>query len=325
VTLEVRPLPPNPPPGFESVNVGSLSLQLAPSEPAVPAGEPLALRLTARGSGNIRAWSLPSLPPIAGTRRFEPTSSEQLAPASGRIAGSRTLETLVVPERAGELVVPPLSLPWFDVKAGRYQVARTAELRIPVSAGRGLPALAAGAGVGTLVAELRPIRSGEALARSAAPPWRRPLFILLVLLPPAGLAALLASDRLRERARLGAPARRVRGAVRAARRRLSAAGRRLTAGDSAGFVAEIERTLTGYAADKLGFPVTGLTRDLLASSLTASGAHPPAVRSLLATLEACDAARFGGSPPGAPLLATATETMALLEEADWAPGAGVRT
>lgn len=323
VALEVRPLPPNPPSGFESVNVGSLALQLAPSEPELPAGEPLALRLTARGSGNVRAWSLPPLPPIAGTRRFEPTSSEQLAPAGGRVAGSRTVETLVVPDRAGELVIPPVSLPWFDVKSGRYQVARTAELRVPVSAGRGLPAPAAGADA--LAAGLRPIRSGDALERKAAPPWRRPSFLLLVFLPPAGFAFLLASDRLRERRRAGAAARRVRGAVRAARRRLSTAERRLRAGDLPGFVAELERTLTGFAADKLGRPVTGLTRDLLAASLTASGAHPPAVRALLGTLEACDAARFGGSAPGAPLLAAAVETMAMLEEADWTPGPGGRT
>ena len=133
----------------------------------------------------------------------------------------------------------------------------------------------------------------------------------------AGFGALLTSDRLRDRAQADAPARRVRGAVRVARRKLASAERRLRAGDGAGFVAELERALTGYAADKLGRPVTGLTRGELATALATGGAHPPAVRALLGVLDGCDAARFGGAAPGAPLLDRAVEAMALLEEGDW--------
>ena len=322
VELDVRPLPAGAPAGFESVNVGGLALELTPSEHTLPAGEPLALRLTARGEGNVRAWSLPPLPPIAGTRRFEPTSSEQLAPSRGRVAGSRTVETLLVPERAGDLFIPPISLPWFDVKSGRYQIARTAALRVPITAGAGGAASAPGAAA--LTAELRPIRSGDPLARSGAPPWRGPLFALLLLVPPGGFAVLLASERLRERARRDAPARRVRGAVRAARRRLSSAERRLTAGDAPGFAGEVEQALRGYAADKLGRPVNGLTRDALAAALADAGAHAPAVRALLETLDACDAARYGGAGPEAPLLAAAADAIVHLEEADWTAGEEAR-
>lgn len=316
VELDVRPLPPGAPPGFESVNVGALALEVAPSEKAIPAGEPLAIRVTARGEGNVRAWSLPRLPPVAGSRRFDPTSSEQLRPANGRVAGSRTLETLLVAERPGELVIPAVEWPWFDVKAGCYQVARSPELRIPVT-GEGvvLPSSPAAA----LTAALRPIRSGERLGKAGEPPWRRPLFALLLLVPPGGLSWLLLSDRLRERSRRDAPARRRRGAVRAARRRLAAAERRLRAGDAAGFATEAERALMGYAGDKLGRPVGGLTRDALAAALGDAGAHPPALRALLAALDECDAARFGGAAPGTPQLDRAAEAMALLEEGDWRP------
>jgi hypothetical protein len=322
VELDVRPLPPGPPNGFESVDVGAgLTLELTPSERTIPANEPLGLRVTVRGEGNVRAWSLPALPPVAGTRRYDPTSSEALKRDGGRVAGSRTVETLVVAERPGELVIPSLAWPWFDVRSGRYQIARSAELRIPVTGPEG-PSASATAGAAL---ELRPIRSGDALHPRAPPPWRRPLFALLLLLPPGGFAGLLATERLRERARLDAPARRVRGALAAARRRLAAAERRLRAGDAAGFVGELERALTGYAADKLGRPVAGLTREALASALAEGGAHAPALRALLGTLDACDAARFGGAAPGERLLEAAAEAMALLEEADWGTGAGDRT
>jgi len=88
----------------------------------------------------------------------------------------------------------------------------------------------------------------------------------------------------------------------------------LRAGDGAGFVAEVERSLTGYAGDKLGRPVAGLTRGELSAALTAAGASPPAVGALVAALDGCDAARFGGAAPGEPLLTEAAEAMAQLEE-----------
>lgn len=316
VELDVQPLPAGAPAGFESVNVGSLALEVAPSERSIPAGEPLAVRVTARGEGNVRAWGLPPLPPIAGTRRYEPTTSDALKPSRGRIAGSRTVETLLVPDRPGELVIPPLAWPWFDAKAGRYQVARTPELRVTVTPRAGMPAAPAGAAL----AELRPIRAGEPLRKAGPPPWRRAPFAALLLLPPLAFAGLALSERLRERARIDAPARRVRGAVRASRRRLAAAERRLRGGDAAGFVAEVERALAGYAADKLGRPVTGLTRDALAQALTGAGAHPPAVRALLSALDGCDAARYGGAAAAEPLLDAAAGALAILEDGDWKRG-----
>jgi hypothetical protein len=314
VELDVRPLPPGAPRGFQSVNVGTLSLTIAPTERSIPAGEPLALRITARGEGNVRAWSLPSLPPIAGTRRHDPTPSEQLEPARRGLAGSRTVEILLIPEHPGELVIPPLEWPSFDPKSGRYELARTAELRIPVTEGAGLPAPTAAAWTG-----LRPIRSEGALQRAGEPPWRNPLFFFLLLLPPAGFAGRLLSERMRERAQLDAPGRRARGAVRVARSRLAAAERRLHRGDARGCVAELERALTGYLSDKLGRPIFGLTRAALGAALAEAGAHPPAVRALIGALDGCDAARFGGGAPAEPLLVAATEAVAALDDADWLP------
>jgi hypothetical protein len=319
VELDVRPLPAGAPAGFDAVNVGSLALSVAAGDRSVPAGEPIAVRLTARGEGNVRAWSLPALPPVAGTRRYDPATSEKLEPVAGRIAGSRTVETLLVPERPGELVVPPLELATFDPKAGRYQLVRTAELRIPVGSGAAIaPSSRA------IAAELRPIRAAGGLRRAGPPPWEGVGFGLLLLLPPSAVAALAAGGRLRDRARLDAPARRVRGARRAARRRLADADRRLRAGDGPGFLAELERALLGYVADKLGRSVLGLTRPQLGALLAGAGVPPGAAKALAGTLDALDAARFGGGGADAALLDSAAAAMAALEEADWSSGDGRR-
>jgi hypothetical protein len=78
----------------------------------------------------------------------------------------------------------------------------------------------------------------------------------------------------------------------------------------------VARALGGYAADRLGTSVAGLTSEKLADALAEAGAGPAA--GLLArALEACDAGRFGGPARMLALQARAEEALARLEEAEW--------
>ncbi|HYG66140.1 MAG TPA: BatD family protein, partial [Anaeromyxobacteraceae bacterium] len=129
IEIAVKPLPAGAPAGFRSVNVGTFSLSLETDRATVPAGEPVTVRLVASGSGNLRALALPALPAIAGAKAFDPVAKERVAPGASGLQGERVLETVLVPERTGDLVIPALEWPYFDPRTGRYEVARTAERR----------------------------------------------------------------------------------------------------------------------------------------------------------------------------------------------------
>jgi hypothetical protein len=321
VVVQVRPLPAGAPPGFESVNVGKLSIGATASDGQVAVGQPVTVRITATGDGNVRALALPRLPAIPGAKAFEPTISESVAPRGARLAGSRTLETVLVPEAEGELVVPRVAWSWFDPEAGRYEAAETPELRVRIVPGAGGAGGATAAAASSApAAALRPIRADPGLSRRGGPPWRSPLFAAALALPPLAFAALALADRVRARA--GRSETRRRGAARTARRRLARARAALARGASPEALGEVERALTGYATDRLGRPAAGLTRDALGAALARAGGHPPATRALLAALEACEAVRYGGGS-GAPaeVLDAAERAIALLEEADWRPEA----
>jgi len=320
VTISVKPLPPGAPRGFESVNVGSLKLEASTSETAVPAGQPVTVKVVARGEANVRALSMPRLPDIPGVRRFEPTATDQVSPKGGRLSGARTLETVLVPEKAGDLVVPALSWPVFDPATGKYEVLRTSALTVKVLPGAPVAA-APVAGTNALTAGLRPIRAEGGLRPVAPPPWRGPLYLAVLGLPVVGWMGAAVALRVRERSAAPAGARRPRAAGRMARRRLGAARRLLVRGERERFLAEVERALGGFAADRLGAQVAGLTRDELAAALVRAGATPPAVKAFASALEACDAARYGrGATDPHALLAEAERALALLDQSDWARG-----
>lgn len=325
VKLTVKPLPPGAPPGFDSVNVGTMTLSSALSDRSVAVGQPVTLRLTAQGEGNVKAWALPAVPAVAGLRAFAPTSSDKVAPRGTRLAGSRTLEAVLVPGREGTLTVPPIRLPIFDPKAGAYKVLESAALTLEVlTAGPAAAAAAPAPGQNALGGGLRPLRSAGPLSRRGPPPWQGWPFWLLLAGPVVAFAGLAGLDRLREVRAAGGGARRLRLAGQVARRRLAVASRLAAAAEAGPFFAEVERALTGYCADKLGRSAAGMTREALERALAEAGAHPPALRALAQALEACDAGRYGGAAARDEVLALAGRAMELLEEAHWS-GAGGRS
>jgi hypothetical protein len=323
VRITVKPLPAGAPAGFDSVNVGTMTLAATLSDKAVAQGQSVTLRLTAQGEGNVKAWSLPGAPAVTGLRAFAPTSSDKVAPKGSRLAGARVVETVLVPDRLGTFTVPPIRWPTFDPRTGAYKVQETAALTLEVlPAGPGAPSAAAAPGQNALGGGLRPIRSTGPVARRGAPPWQGWPFWLLLGAPVVLFAALTGWDRLREAHAADGGARRLRLAGRVARRRLATAARLADGAEAAPFYGEVERALTGYCADKLGGPAGGLTREELVRALAAAGAHPPALRALAMALDACDAGRFGGATSRAEALALAGRAMELLEEAHWRRAGG---
>jgi hypothetical protein len=320
--VHVKPLPPGAPPGFEPGNVGDLSLAAAASPQRVAVGEPITVRLAVSGDGNVRALSPPHLAAIPGTRAFEPTTRDAAGARGRRFSGTRAVETVLVPERSGELVIPAADWPFFNPRTSRYEVALSPEILVEVLPAGPAAGARTGAGTNPLTAGLRPIRAQAGLFRRGPPAWERGGFLAFLLLPPIGFAVVVLLGRLRAR---GERAGGLLGAGRTARRRLRGARRRLLRGDPPGGVAEVERALLGYAADRLGRPAVGLTRGALLAELSRAGAHAPAVRALVQALDAVEVARYAaGDPGGEELLSAAERAVRLLEEADWQPGEEAR-
>jgi hypothetical protein len=150
LAIVVLPLPAAGRPAGDRGVVGqglTLDLRIEPAEARV--GEPLEVAATVTGVGNVALWPEPVLRWPAGFRSYPAETEVRLAPAQGRIAGSKTFRFLAVPDSAGSFVLPDLRYDYFDVAAGRYQAAAAAPRVLAVAPGaepraaRGLPPLLA--------------------------------------------------------------------------------------------------------------------------------------------------------------------------------------
>ena len=318
VELEVQPLPPGKPAGFDPGNVGEWTLTATVDPVNVSVGQPVTFRLVASGRGNVRDLRLPRLGAIAGVREYDPTTADKESVDKGQVTGTRTLEQLLVPERTGPVEIPALSMDIFDPAQKAYRTLRTEPVSLMVSAAPEGQANAGPAAQNLLAASgVRPIRLRLATATASSPPWMQPWFWPVLGLPPFGLAFLLGFSRMRQLFATDPDQERVRKARSAAARRLRGAQALLARGDAAAFYAEIARAVTGYLADKQGVLSAGLTRDELSSALLRRGHGEETVRRLVRLLDDCDRMRFapgsGEAPAREAMLGRADQVLSELD------------
>lgn len=310
VEVEVMPLPLNPPKGFESSNVGSWRLSAEATPDRVPLNQPITLRLTLEGKGNLRNVSMPPLPDIPGLKVYEPTTSERLSTSRNLFGGRRTFEYLLMPTKTGEFTLPAFELPFFDPAQKKYRTARTSPIRVRVDAGTAAAPLVMGqtamAGVqpgeqavNVLDASgIKPLRYKGVLQKPREALHERPWFIPLLLAPFfAWLLLGVVQFGRGTFASGGSDLRRTRGAGKRLKARLCKAEKFLLACDAEAFYAEIASALGAYLSDKLGRPSAGMTRPELRAAMAAMGAPREVLDDLESLLDTCDAGRF--APGGA--------------------------
>lgn len=299
--LEVQPLPPGKPAGFDSGNVGQWTLTASAEPSGVAVGQPVTFRLVASGRGNVRDLRLPKLAGIDGVRAYDPTTTDKESIERGQVNGTRTVEQLLVPERTGAVEIPALTMEIFDPAQRQYRTLRTNPIAVPVVAAQAGQAVATPQAQNLLAGGgLRPIRLRLGSVQRATPPWAESWFWPALGLPPFGLALLLGFAGLRRMLHVDPGDKRIRLARSAAARRLRGARALLQRGEPLAFYGEIVRAVTGYLADKQSVAAAGLTREELATALSARGHSDETVRRLVRVLDDCDRARFAPGSSEAP-------------------------
>lgn len=325
VEVLVRPLP-SPPPGFSGL-VGRFDLETGTSKRRLRVGETTTLQVTVSGSGNARLITTPELPPLAGFKLYPEPPTASVEAAGAEIRGSKRTSIALVPQVAGELEIPSLSLTYFDPEAGSYRTAASAPLVLTVAPAEGredlnlTESVAPDGGkvaVRILADDLLPLHRGLAAVTDQRPGGAagRAWWAALAL-PPLAFLGLAVSRRRRQRFARDRGLRRRREALRTARtllRRLQAPPRDGTAAADACHLAS--RCLRGFVGDKLDLEGAALTPEETAAHLRRAGVDGELVARTRALLEELEAARYGAAAAGADPARLAAETGELLRRLD---------
>ncbi|HTA18858.1 MAG TPA: BatD family protein [Polyangia bacterium] len=323
LTIEALPLPrEGQPAGFDAANVGKYTLAARADRTTVSVGEAVTVTLEAKGVGNVRNVHMPVIATPDGWKAYPPKETVTLD-APGGVGGTKVSEVLLLPERAGAVMIPSAELATFDPEAKRYVALKSDPLRLDVTGdakAAGAPRVAGTGGAAepsienVITAAIRPIRARSRLARDVGTTLLRSrAFGWILFLPPFAFGLTVVVERVRERLALDTRRGRRRRMRSLVRQRLRAAEAHREAGRATDFYIEIERVLREVLASRLGRSVTGLRHDELSALLAARGTPAELTARVLAELEACDLARF--SPGGqAEAGAAMAETLGRADE-----------
>lgn len=299
VVVTILPTPEEGRPENYAGAVGSYEAGAFFDRSEVAAGEAINLVLEVRGTGNLRALPRPELPALAGIRVYEGAEEAEIEFRGTEFAGHKRFSWVLIPERAGQYVIPELELPHFDPASASYRRARTEPMALNVQRAPTLPIAAATA-------------AGSALRFVKDRPAGQPLdlhynarFWAVLSLPLILLLGVHVVSRYRQQVTPRRPRRRQRG------RQALRALRPLAESVDASFFTELRAAILGYLQSRLRQPAL-TTQGIVQTqhALEDAGVPPQVTLELIGLLEECARHRYSPDPPDT------RERVKLLERAE---------
>jgi hypothetical protein len=130
--LEVKPLPPKPPPNFSGA-VGTFSMTADAKPTAGQVGDPVTVTASITGRGNFDRVSAPVLEDERGWHKYPPSAQFKQDDDVG-ISGTKTFETVVSANERKDKI-PPLTFAFFDPVKEQYVTLRSEAIPARIEGG----------------------------------------------------------------------------------------------------------------------------------------------------------------------------------------------
>ncbi|HTX88991.1 MAG TPA: BatD family protein, partial [Bacteroidales bacterium] len=273
LVINVKPLPAEGKPADFNGSVGSFNFTSEIDKTHVKADDPVTLKCTVSGSGNIQLVDHlnVSFPPDFET--YDPKITSNISTTAAGISGSQTFEYLMIPRKAGHFVIKPVNFSWFDVAKKKYVSASSPPYTIDVDKGAGTASSSvtySGPGkedIKYIGSDIRHIRSQPfLLERTGTFFFGSPGYFLYLLIPVVLFAAFLIFWKKQQERRSNTSLMKNLKATKIARKRLKKAHEYLTAGKQEEFYIEISQAFWGYLSDKFGIPQADLSMESVSAA-----------------------------------------------------------
>ncbi len=314
IQIEVLPTPEIDRPANFTGTVGNYRMKVSVDQTEVEVGQPITLKTRISGAGNIKSVGKPTIPELSDFRTYSSGSSENVSKKNYRVQGSKTHEEVLIPKNAGKYTSPPVEFSFFDPRAKSYKTLKSEPILLtvlpPSQASPVEIAQLSRQEIGRAAKDIRYIKlSAGELKDGGNDLYRKPLFLLLQLIPLLAFSVSWRYQREREKINSDVGYARQRRAHKLAQKRLKGASKLISDGSSKEFYCEVARASLQFVGDKLNLPGYGLTRDQIEDKLSQRGVNKERIDDLTKILDSCDFARF------APGSSTVEEMKRFLKQA----------
>jgi len=295
VKLLVKPLPASPPSSFAGA-VGDFSFNSSLNKTVTQTNDPLTLKLTISGRGNIKLINELNIDVPADFEEYDPVINTQQHQS---LTGTKTFEYLLMPKTAGTFTIPPVEFTYFDPAKNQYRTLRSQSYIVQVERGKGDSLMAVVPRVSKEDVRLinrdirfiktQPFRLYSGKSFWADSLWYYMTYILLIIL----FFLITGLRRKMVQNKADVAGNRLRKADRYARKRLIKSSLLLKQGESNLFFEELLGAIWGYLSDKLNIPLSVLSSETAKSSLSARSVDADIIEALFRIIGECEMARYG--------------------------------
>ncbi|MBC7812076.1 MAG: BatD family protein [Burkholderiales bacterium] len=287
VSVQVQPLPDGAPEGFRGA-VGQFQLAATLDRVSVAQGEPLTLRLTVTGTGNVEQLTSPELPVPPTWRVYENQTSYSSTVEDDVTIGEKVFEWQIIPDQPGPQTLPIITLSYFDPAEPAFRSVSTAAVPLDIlPAADGVPTPMA-IEAATTALRVLPLKPVPAVLEFASSPYPAAAFWVLWALPPGvALASWMWVARRSRQKRDEVKTRRSKALLQA-RKRLKSA-ERMPPKQAYQTVAE---SIVGYFGDKLNQETRAFSHSDLQRVMAEQGIDSGVIGRVLMCVEMAEAGRF---------------------------------
>lgn len=304
ITIEVKPLPASGKPSDFTGLTGDFNFSVELTKTEVEANEAVNLKIKVSGSGNLKLVNALNLEFPPDIEAYDPKISDNIKVTDGGMSGSRTFDYVLIPRHAGDFELGPFPFAYFDAGKGKYIELTKPAMNLKVGKGTGANAeqsqstsiISNKEDLKVVGKDVRYIKTDEADFRPRGKFFYKSgaFYGLLVgqLVLFLGFV-VYHNQRLKQMGNMALV--KSRKATKEARKRLALANKLLKENKTNEYYEEVFKALWGYIGDKLGIPVSDLSKDNLRAKLINRGVEEEVIEQYIALIDKAEFARFAPS------------------------------
>jgi len=296
VDVKVLPIPDAGKPDTYQGAVGTYSLDVQAQPSKIKLGDPVNLKMTVKGSGNINTVTAPLISVNEDEfKTYEPQVTKQEN-------DSKTFEQVIIPKKQGPALIPKVALSYFDPSSRSYKTIEKGPFPIEVlksevdQSMKVVETPKTGAEPETQEVFGRDIIYIKSSLGRTVPAgkylFQKGWFIILQIIPVFMLGLAFVAERYTSRLRTDISYARGVRASRKARQSVQKVQRALSQGAGGKFYDNVFKVLQDYLGDKFNLPPGAVTADVIAGLLKEKNADELVTKKLVDIFAECDMARY---------------------------------
>lgn len=317
--ITVSPLPEKNKPENYGGAVGRFTITGKIDKPELTTDDVATLSLTIAGSGNIKLIETPKIELPNGLNTYDPQIVDTITGRSTTISGSKIISYAITPHTPGDYTIPPIQFSFFDPATGEYVTEQTQPFKLTVKPGKNTTHITSNSPNNKLtIRDIHDISQSPLnnLKLRSKPLMLTPVYWSLYALPILAFIGMAVIRRRDEELSKDTVLLKNRRANKVALQRLATAKKLMAQNSQTPFYEEISKAIWLYLSDKLGIPLSSLSRETATSAMTVRNVPESLQKDLENVIWECETALYasGGSKQMSHTYNEAVTIISRLEE-----------